>query len=107
MPAISERFGASRPSLATSRGFLAAAVVFVVVGSAVIIRHGWQLTRLDIISAILAVGALAYSFWLKEPGRMTDEAAAKRDEMLSQFAVFVVFLAFYSITAGSDTSPYN
>ena len=27
--------------------------------------------------------------------------------MLSQFAVFVVFLAFYAITAGSDTSPFN
>ena len=44
---------------------------------------------------------------LKEPGRMTEELAARRDEMLSQVAVFVAFLAFYAITAGSDSSPFN
>ena len=54
-----------------------------------------------------AAGGLTYSLRLKEPGRMTDEAAAVRDEMLSQFAVFVAFLTFYSITAGSDSSPFN
>jgi hypothetical protein len=37
---------------------------------------------------------------------MTD-AAIKRDELHSQFAVFVVFLVVYAITAGSDTSPFN
>jgi hypothetical protein len=94
------------PSLATSRGFFAAAVVFVVMGSAVILRQGWILTRLDWISAILASGAFAYSFWLADPVPMTDEGR-KRNEMLSQFAVFVVFLAFYAITAGSDTSPFD
>ena len=38
---------------------------------------------------------------------MVVESAAPRDELFSQFAVFVVFLAFYSITAGSDSSPFN
>ena len=98
--------GALGPSLATSRGFLAAAVVFVVVGYAVIIWHGWHLTRLDWIAAILASGALAYSFRLVDPVPMTADAV-KRDEMLSQVAVFVAFLAFYAITAGSDVSPFN
>jgi hypothetical protein len=107
MLAISERARSVRPNLTTSREFLAAAVVIVVVGYAVIIRHEWQLTRIDIISAILAVGALAYSFWLTGSERLIVETAARRDEMLSQFAVFVAFLAFYAITAGSDASPFN
>ena len=38
---------------------------------------------------------------------MVAEQAIRRDELLSQFAVFVLFFAFYSLTAGSDTSPYN
>ena len=107
MPPVSERIGVNRPSLATSRKFFGFATIFVVVGYAFIIRHGWELTRLDWIAAILAVGGLAYSMRLKEPGRMTEEAAARRDEMLSQVAVFVAFLAFYAITAGSDSSPFN
>ncbi len=99
--------GANRPNLATSRRFFVAAVVFAVVGYAVILWHGWRLTRLDIISAVVALGALTYSFWLKDSERLIVETAAKRDEMISQFAVFVAFLAFYAITAGSDTSPFN
>ena len=107
MPALSERLGANHPSLVTNRKFFAFAVIFVVVGYAFILWHRWELTRLDWLSAILAAGGLAYSLRLKEPGRMTDEAASVRDEMLSQFAVFVVFLTFYSTTAGSDSSPFN
>ncbi len=98
--------GASRPSLATSREFFAVALVVVVAGCAIVFRHRWMLTRLDIVSVIVALGALAYSFRLVDPAPMTDEAI-KRDELLSQIAVFVVFLAFYAMTAGSDTSPYN
>lgn len=106
MPATSERIDSTRPTLATSRGFFAAAVLIAEVGYAVILLRGWHVTRLDIISGILALGALAYSFRLADPTPVTDEAI-KRDEMLSQFAVFVVFLVFYVITAGSDTSPFN
>jgi hypothetical protein len=106
MPAIDERIASNRPTLATSRGFFAVAVAFVAVGSVVIARFGWQLTRLDIISAIVAIGAFAGSFAMIDPSPI-DEAAAKRDELLSQLAVFVVFLAFYAITAGSDTNPFN
>jgi len=95
-----------RPTLATSRVLFAVAVVVVAVGSAFIVRFGWQLTRLEVISGILALGALAGSFAVADPVPMTD-AAIKRDEMLSQFAVFVAFLAFYAITAGSDVSPFN
>src|ERR1019366_229114 len=98
---------ATHPTLATSREFFAAAVVFVVVGYAVILKHGWVVTRIDIISAIVALGALVYSFWLTDAERLIVETAFKRDEMLSQFAVFVVFLAFYAITAGSDVSPFD
>ncbi len=98
--------GADRPSLATSRGFLAVAAVVVAVGCGVILRFGWQLTRLDIIAGLLSLGALAASFRLADLVPM-NEAAARRDEMLSQFAIFVAFLAFYAITAGSDISPYN
>ncbi len=97
----------THPTLATSREFLTAAVVIVVVGYAVILKHGWVLTRIDIISAIVALGALGYSFWLPDSERLIVETAFKRDERLSQFAVFVVFLAFYAITAGSDVSPFN
>src|SRR6266436_4115607 len=107
MPAVSERLGVNRPSLATCREFFAFAAVFVVVGCIVILWHGWEWTPLDWISAILAAGGLVYSMRLKEPGRMSDELAAKRDETLSQVAVFVSFFAFYSITAGSDGSPFN
>jgi hypothetical protein len=98
---------ATHPTLATSREFFAAAVVILVVGYAVILKHGWVVTRIDIISAIVALGALVYSFWLTDSERLIVETAFKRDEMLSQFAVFVVFLAFYAITAGSDVSPFN
>ena len=107
MPAASERMGARRPVLATSRRFFAVAVVFVVVGYVVILWNGWQLTRVDWVSLIVAVGALAYSYWLPDSERFIAEKVTKRDELLSQFAVFVLFLAFYSITAGSDSSPFN
>ena len=87
--------------------FLAAAVVFIVVGFAVILQHGWLLTRIDWVAMVVAAGALAYSFWLPDSERFIAEQVAKRDELLSQLAVFVLFLTFYSITAGSDTSPFN
>ncbi|MFZ0679316.1 hypothetical protein [Candidatus Binatus sp.] len=93
--------------MATSRRFFAVAVVFVVVGYVVILWNGWQLTRVDWVSLIVAVGALAYSYWLPDSERFIAEKVTKRDELLSQFAVFVLFLAFYSITAGSDSSPFN
>jgi hypothetical protein len=92
--------------LSTSRILTAAAVAFVLVGYAVVLRHGWILTRIDYIAGIVALGALVYSFSIADPTPVT-EAAIKRDEMLSQFAVFVAFLAVYAITAGSDTSPFN
>lgn len=101
------RTPAMRPTLATSRQFLAVAVVFVVVGYAVILEQRWDLTRIDWISLIVAVGALAYSYWLPDSERFIAEKVVERDELLSQFAVFVLFLAFYSITAGSDTNPFN
>ena len=107
MPPDSARFGANRPNLATCREFFVFAMVFVIMGFALILWNRWELTRLDWISAILAAGGLTYSMRLKEPGRLSEEAAAKRDEILSQIAVFVAFLTFYSITAGSDGSPYN
>jgi hypothetical protein len=96
-----------RPTLATSRGFFAAAVAIVVVGYAIILKQRWDLTRLDHISAIVAVGALAYTYRLKRSEQLIAEAAVRRDELLSQFAVFALFLAFYAITAGSDSNPFN
>jgi hypothetical protein len=101
------RTAAMRPTLATSRGFLVAAVSIVVIGYAIILKQRWELTRLDHISAILAVGALAYTYRLKRSEQLITETAVKRDELLSQFAVFVLFLVFYAITAGSDTNPFN
>jgi hypothetical protein len=98
---------ATRPTLANSRRLLEAAVTFSVLGFAFILYQRWQLTRLDWIAAILAAAALAYSFWITDSERLVVESAAPRDEMFSQFAVFVAFLVFYSITAGSDTSPFN
>jgi len=50
---------AMRPTLATSREVFAAAVVFVVVGYIVILPHGWQLTGIDRVSAIVALGGLS------------------------------------------------
>ena len=96
----------TRPNLATSRRLFAAALTFAVVGYVLIFRFGWQVTRLDIIARLLAVGALAGSFALVDPSPM-NEIAARRDELLSQFAVFVAFLSFYAMNAGSDVSPYN
>jgi hypothetical protein len=100
------RASAVRATLATSREFFAAAVVIEFVGFAIVLRHHWILTRIDWASLIVSIGALACSFRMADPEPMTDQAF-RRDELLSQFAVFVVFLAFYSITAGSDTSPFN
>ena len=97
---------AMRPTAATIRELSAAAVVVAFAGCAVVLWHRWILTRIDVISAIVAVGALVYSLRLADPAPMTD-SSHKRDELLSQLAVFVLFLAFYSTTAGSDTSPYN
>ena len=101
------RTDAMRPTLATSRQFSIAAVVIIVVGYAVILRHGWLLTRIDWVSLVVAAGTLAYFFWLPDSERFIAEQVAKRDELLSQLAVFVLFLTFYSITAGSDTNPFN
>jgi hypothetical protein len=107
MPTNREHFGSTRPNLTTSRQFFAVAVVIAVVGYAFILRHGWQLTRLDVISGIVALGGLVYSWRLKGSERLIVEEAVKRDELLSQVAVFVVFLVFYAITTGSDVSPFN
>jgi hypothetical protein len=107
MGRIDARSLASRPILATSRQFLAAAVAIVVVGYAAIFAARWDFTSIDHISAILAIGALLYSFRIMDTQRMVAEQTIRRDELLSQFAVFVLFLAFYSLTAGSDTNPYN
>lgn len=106
MDRSSARAAAAPPTVATCRELLAAAAVIVVVGFAVIFKAHWEVTRIDILSAILAFAALAYSFRLADPVPMTA-AAAKRDEMLSQAAVFVLFLAFYSFSSGSDTNPFN
>lgn len=106
MPANSER-DATRLTLATSRRLLEAAVTFSVLGFAIILYEGWQLTRIDWIAAIAAAAGLAYSFWITDSQRLVAEAVAQRDEMFSQFAVFAMFLVFYAITAGSDTSPFN
>jgi len=99
--------GAMRPNLATSRGFLAAAVVFAVLGFAVILQRGWMLTRIDWISAILASAMFAYSYWMTDSQRLVAETVVKRDEIFSQLAVFAAFLVLYAITAGSDTSPFD
>ncbi len=107
MGRIDARSLAARPTLATSRQFLWAAVAIVVVGYALILLAGWDFTRIDHISAILAIGALLYSYRITDTERMVAEQAIRRDELISQFAVFVLFLAFYSLTAGSDTNPYN
>jgi len=107
MPAISSRRDSTHPSLATSREFFSFAVVFAVVGFAFILWRGWSLTRLDWISAIVASTAFAYSFWMTDPAPPPTAAQIRRDELLSQFAVFAVFLVFYSITSGSDSSPFN
>jgi hypothetical protein len=97
----------ARPRLRDSQIFLAASVTFCVLAFAIIIRQRWIITRLDWISAILAAGALAYSFWITDSNRLVAEISAKRDERFSQFAVFVFFLAFYAFTAGSDSNPFN
>jgi hypothetical protein len=96
-----------RPTLATSRQFLATAVAIVVVGYAMILKERWLFTRIDHMSAIVAIGALLYSYRLTSSERLVAEQVIRRDELLSQFAVFVLFLVFYSLTAGSDTNPYN
>ena len=71
------RTAAMRPTLATSRQFLAAAVIIVVVGYAVILEQRWDLTRIDWISLIVAVGALAYSYWLPDSERFIAEEGRK------------------------------
>jgi hypothetical protein len=106
MRRIDARTAINRPTLATSRELSAAAVVIVVVGFAVVLERHWILTRIDWFSLIVSIGMLTYSFRIADPVPMT-EAAYKRDELLSQLAVFVVFLTFYSTTGGSDTSPFN
>jgi hypothetical protein len=106
MRRIDARAAINRPTLATSRELSAAAVVIVVVGFAVVLERHWILTRIDWFSLIVSIGMLTYSFRIADPVPMT-EAAYKRDELLSQLAVFVVFLTFYSTTGGSDTSPFN
>jgi hypothetical protein len=95
------------PNLAFSQVCFALAVLFCLSVFVLIIHRGWILTRLDWISAILTFGGLASSFWLTDSKRLVAEVAAKRDELFSQRAIFVAFLAFYAITAGSDTNPYN
>ena len=107
MARTDEPVTAMHPNLATSRRFVAVAAAFVVIGYAVILGKGWILTRIDYIAAVLTFGTLAYSYWLTDSQRLTDEVSVPRDEMFSQFAVFVAFLAVYAITAGFDTSPFN
>lgn len=52
------------------------------------------------LSALLGSGALARSAYLS-----ADDSEGL--ERLSEFAVFVCFLAFYAVTAGNDASPFN
>ena len=97
----------TNPTLATSRAFCGAAVAFVIIGYAIILKQHWVLTWRDHVSSIVAVAALAYTYWLKRSEQLITETAVKRDELLSQAAVFVLFLAVYAITAGFDTSPFD
>jgi hypothetical protein len=87
------------PTLSTGRGLFFTAVLIVVVGYAIILWHRWYMTRIDWLSAIVAIGGLAYSFRLIPTERLTTETAAGRDELLSQVvAVFVLLLAFYAFS---------
>ncbi len=108
-PSIADRSVASdrtRPTLATTRKLLAAGAICAIAGCLVIRWLDEDQTRIALISLIVALGALAASFTLSDPEPMT-EAALKRDELLSQAAVFILFLAFYAATAGTATSPYD
>ncbi|MFZ0890261.1 MAG: hypothetical protein WA005_17615 [Candidatus Binataceae bacterium] len=102
--AIRVPFG--QPSLATSRRFLIAGVISCLAGFPVFWRYGEHATRLDLVAAILAVGALLVSSRLAQ-SVSGDRASASRNELISEAAVFIAFLAFYAFTAGTDTSPYN
>lgn len=98
--------GAVHPRLSTSRRLFAAGVIFAILGIAVVLWLGEQPTRLVILAGLLAFCALMASYGFSDYPPLY-EVTAERDELLSQVAVFVAFLAFYAATTGTDMSPYN
>ena len=100
------RTDAMRPTLATSRQFSTAIIFIIVLGFAVILRQDGCL-RVSTGFRCSSVGHARVFFWLTDSERLIAEPVAERDEILSQLAVFAAFLMFYSITAGSDTSPFD
>jgi hypothetical protein len=94
------------PSPAFSRRFFALGSITYVAGCVVFRLLGEHPTRLDHCAGIIAIGALSASYLL-EVNPKYARAMSERRELLSEFAIFVAFLAFYAVTAGIDTSPYD
>lgn len=89
--------------------FFLAALMLVVVDAVYWVRY-WQTPNyLTVLASLGALGGLFY-----EISRAPSAAAAhsvgsddRRIERRSIFAVFIAFLAFYSVTGWIDRSPYN
>ncbi len=92
-----------------SLGFFLAALILVA-GDQVYWAFYWETP--NYLSFTAAFGALAGLLYLaqSEPRSTTsehDSSIDRRAELLSIFAAFIAFLAFYSVTGWIDRSPYN
>lgn len=84
--------------------FLAALGVMVIY--AIVLAQGHIEARwLPLCAGTIALFGLSVTVWIEFLGG--SKLPAPRIEALATFAVFTLFLAFYSVTATLDASPYN
>ena len=104
-----EKIRALPPVDRASVGFFLAALVLVAFDQVYWVRY-WQTPNyLAVLAAMGALGGLIYRISTAQTGASVypDRPVDRRVEVWSTFAVFIAFLAWYSVTGSIERSPYN
>jgi hypothetical protein len=94
----------SPPPLAISRGLFIAALNCAALGAIVMWRLGEAPSRVLLFSGLIAITSLYATFVISA---LKVDTTPHHLEVLSELAVFSLFLAFYAATAGSNPSPFD
>lgn len=94
------------PSLIFSRRIFIASLIVAIAGAIAMRILGQSPGRLLILSGLIALAALYATLVIPRVGPVASLPASQL-ELLSQGAVFALFLAFYAATAGNETSPFD
>jgi len=104
-----EKIRALPPVDRASVGFFLAALALVAFDQVYWVFY-WQTPNyLAVLAAMGALGGLIYRISTAQTGASVypDRPVDRRVEVWSTFAVFIAFLAWYSVTGSIERSPYN